>query len=123
MPITGIIAPIATLAPVLIPDDSLSRVGEGKVVAVVTVEGAANSGVIEEFAGLENSRESDLTEANDGNGLIVGLPTSVGMFTTTFTPCAHVVKPRYSINLAVALDWKAVESTLGGLVMEISVFM
>lgn len=123
MPITGMIAPIATLAPVLIPDDGLFEVGEGKVGVFVNVEGPANEVVIEGFADLEDSLDSNLTEANDSNVLAVGLPISVGMFITTFTPCAQVEKPRYSMNLATALDWKAVGSALGGLVMEISVCM
>lgn len=81
-------APIATLAPVLIPDDGLFKVGDDTVVAFVIVEGVVDAIVFEKLADLRDASVGDLTEDDDGSAL------SVGIFTIAFTPGAQVEKPR-----------------------------
>ena len=88
MLIAGRRAPMAILALVLIPGDGLYKVGDGRVVAFVKVEGAADGSVVEELTDLREVLNCGVAEASDGS------MTSIVMLTPTLPPREHSEKPR-----------------------------
>lgn len=66
MAIAGTTVPMALLAPVLSPDDVLYKLGDGRVVAFVKVDGAADGSVVEELTALRDVVSSWMTEVNNG---------------------------------------------------------
>ncbi len=61
MPIAGMTALTAILAPVPISDDCLYRVGDGRIVAFVKVDGAVDGSVLEELTELKDVVSSVMT--------------------------------------------------------------
>jgi len=66
MAIAGMTALTAILAPVPIADDGLYRVGDGRVVAFVKVDGAADGSMVEELTDLRDVVGNWMTEVNNG---------------------------------------------------------
>lgn len=60
---------MAILAPVLIPNDGLFKVGDGRIVVFVIVEGVVDAIVFKEFTDLDGTSDDGPTGADDGSVL------------------------------------------------------